>query len=699
VLKITLSSIKPSSIDALIDVLKIATGMKFDYYQRNFLEKRIDFRMRHLDIECYQDYINYIQEKPEEINLFLDKFTINYTYFFRNYTVFENFEKFLWIYSKEVKRKLKIWSAPCATGDEPYSIAMILDQMKQNDKNFPNFEIVASDIDQSAIIFAKNGIYGEYSVHETPKSYLINYFSREDSKLGPKFILKNKIKEKVEFIQEDIINGHRKNQKYDIIFCRNFFIYINQFAREKLLRLINSRLFDGGLLVLGGSETLPRNIQELEMINTRDRFYIKNLFTQNESFKNKLKGLFEKQRITKKEKEENAIKEVVKPINKEKKLLSAIKQVKEKSEKDLVYINVREKQASEEKIEKVREKKDLDEIKHIEPTEVRITDIVINKDFNGRTAEASSQDFKNSLIKKRSQELKQWELLLEKREKEIEQRILELDKKYQKSEQERKEAREKLKKAKEKEQEVKERIKILERLTRKAEQREKIIKQREKQLERRLKQIGEYSRQIFQQELHLNNHSNLLEGSEEALNSYEEKRIDRIEKPNNKNEILIPKGYYSIINSFDKNTRATKFIIEGLGSEIGLILKDPIHNIFGMSHISFPNSSASKQGYHLIFPHTFADTSVKDLYNNLLYNGAKKDNIKALIVGGAKLFSEYDLTHQENLDAVKNELKSIGIEIETEDCGGLSERSLIYDTINDALYVKKTWEFEFRRIN
>ena len=157
-------------------------------------------------------------------------------------------------------------------------------------------------------------------------------------------------------------------------------------------------------------------------------------------------------------------------------------------------------------------------------------------------------------------------------------------------------------------------------------------------------------------------------------------------------------GYYSLINSFDIDINATKFAIQGLGSSICLILKDPINNIFAMSHISLPDSSASKQGYHLLFPHTFADASVKDLFNNLLYNGAKESNIRALIVGGAKLFLDYDMTYQENLDTVKNELKSLDIEVEAEDTGVLSERAVVYDTINDALYVRKTWEFQYRKI-
>ena len=206
---------------------------------------------------------------------------------------------------------------------------------------------------------------------------------------------------------------------------------------------------------------------------------------------------------------------------------------------------------------------------------------------------------------------------------------------------------------------------------------------------------------MIRQELQINNHSKELENSggvEDSFNLYEEKRIDRIESSSNKKELTIQMGYYSLIHSFDKNTTATKFRIKGLGSGICLILRDLKNNVFAMSHISLPSSSASKQGYHLLFPHTFVDTSVKDLFNNLLYNGANRDDIRALVVGGAKLFLDYDMTYQENIDTIKKELQSLEIEIDAEVLGGLSEREILYDTINDSLFVKKSWEFQYRKI-
>ncbi|MFX0139858.1 MAG: CheR family methyltransferase [Candidatus Hodarchaeota archaeon] len=698
-------------MEALIEELKNASGMKFDHYQRKFLEKRIDFRMKNLNLNYYQDYIEYIRENPVEIDLFLDKFTINYTFFFRNYSIFENFEKFINLYinnNNYSNKPIRIWSAPCATGDEPYSIAIILDRLKKDNKSFPNFEIVASDIDPRALKVAQEGIYGEYSVHDTPEIYLKTYFSKKDTELGPKFILSRDIKNKVEFIQEDIIKGHQKNLKYDIIFCRNFFIYINQFAREKLLRILESRLYDGGLLILGGSETLPHKNSSFKSINMRDRFYIKNIFTRDIAFRNRVSNLFKSHKTTKVEREKPIKREKAQPIEDTIKKIQRKALIEEKPKSASKREKILGKELKKRELKTEKFISELNELERIE-AEVKITEIKVNNGFNNNLSEAQNikiiesmkdpiENSKIASIKKLERELKQRELILEQREKDIEERITYLDKKYKRIENKREDVEALFKKVKEQEEEVKNRVEILERLTKQVEQREKLVEQKEKQFERRIRQIGDYTRQIVQQEVQINGFSKELIQKEEQVNAYEEKRLDRIENPNNKNELKIPMGYYGLINSFDKNEVATKFIIQGLGSGIALILKDPINNIFAMSHISLPSSSASKQGYHLLFPHTFVDTSVKDLYNNMLFNGANSTNITAMVVGGAKLFLDYDMTYQENIDAVKKHLEINQIVIEAEDTGGLSERAVIYDTINDSLYVKKTWEFEYRKL-
>ncbi len=660
--------------------------------------------MTYLNVEDYQDYINYIRSNPIEIDLFLDKFTINYTFFFRNLNVFQNFEKFIQFYVKSLginTRQIKIWSAPCATGDEPYSIAMILDQLKKKDRIFPDFKIYASDVDTNAIKIARDGVYGEYAIHDLPKQYLDTYFSKEITELGKKYSISNHIREKVEFIQEDIIQTHQMSQIYDVIFCRNFFIYINKEARENFLKIVEKRLYNGGLLILGASETLGSKNIVFKPVHLRDRFYIKNLFKKDDSYKRRLYKILDNKEIT----------EIIKPPEKIKNIIveKDISDTRDKLKRIPKPVKVLEKDLKKKKIKKKKSSKYIPEVQRKEIAEVRFTKILVNNGLNEtlfdtgnnislETAEHKVKRVKVSSIENREKALKRRELILKEKAVNLEQKF---EDQYKVLEEERKKAEITLKNANEKETEVINRILVLERITRRIEQREKSVEQREIQLEKRLNQIEQYSRKMLKQEMEKTRYSNGTKEkkqSEDSTKTYGAQRIDRIKNPNNKKELIIPKGYYSLINSFDKGETATKMVIKGLGAEISLILKDPINNIFAMSYISLPSSRASKQGYHLLFPHTFVDTSVDDLFNNLIYNGGNRTNIKALIVGGAKLFLDYDITYQENIDAIKKELAALLIEIEAEDIGGLSERSLIYDTINDSLFVKKTWEFEYRKI-
>ncbi|MFX1573481.1 MAG: CheR family methyltransferase [Promethearchaeota archaeon] len=728
-----------SSINILIDELANATGMKFEHYQRKFLEKRIYFRMKNLNLQYHQQYIRYIRNNPDEIDLFLDKFTINYTYFFRNYNVFENFEKFIKIYSKDLKRPLKIWSAPCATGDEPYSIAIILDQLKKKNKSFPNFHIIASDIDSNALKFAKRAVYGEYSLHETPQFYIESYFFKQNTNIGPKYILNKEIKEKVEFIQEDIIKGHIKEYKYDVVFCRNLLIYVNQYAREKLLRILEARLYNGGLLVLGGSEALKHEKSCFENLSIRNRFYVKDFSMQNESTRKELYRLFETRkkdgRLNKTEEkyQESLNKGKNQPIEiiKEKPIkieyntkridnfLSKIEKDSDDSKKSNQKTKVEKKIEKQSFSRQIKNKGKILEKQIKDPTEVKITGLIVNNGVNKTFERSKFSSFTNKvklnadkienpflkkqkkLLNQREDELRKKEISLERREEIIKAKVTYLNKKKKKLELKKKKIKSFLRYAKEQENEVEKKWKSLEELIKHVEKRNQLVAHREKQLQLRVNQLDKYSQQIIQREVRENIHSceiDLKNKDQEFIQSYEDERFDRILRANDDNELAIPMGYYALINSFDKNVKATKFSIKGLGSGLGLILKDPINNIFAISHIQLPVSTCAKQGYHLLFPHTFVDTSIKDLYNNLLYHGAKKANIKAIIVGGARLFMDYDKTYQENIDNIKEKLGSMNIKIEIEEIGGLSERSVIYDTINDTLYVKKTWEFQYRQI-
>ncbi|MBY8985891.1 MAG: hypothetical protein KGD65_12530 [Candidatus Lokiarchaeota archaeon] len=540
---------------------------------------------------------------------------------------------------------------------------------------------------------AKEGIYGEYAVHEMPEHYLNTYFSKKITELGPKYTLCKEVKDKVEFIQEDIISGHNKNNIYDVIFCRNFFIYINLSARENLLINIDKKIHEGGLLILGGSENIPRENSTFNNISIRDHFYIKNLANKPNSYKNALSSIFPSRIQKRTTKKGNLSKN-----------LSGTGELKEKPKSSVKAINPIEKILKRKKPKKEKKLTELDINPLIEPAEVRITGIVVNNGIKQTAPKVNlihPLENKEEPVKTEDNKLIKREILLKQRENEIEKKEKFIEEQYKILEFEQKEVEKLLYQTNEKEKDITNRLLVLERVKRQIEQRERALNLREEQLEKRLVKIGQYSKKMIQQELQISNQSKKLDNFDETEDSftlYEEKRMDQVKIHGNKKEIIIKMGYYGLIQSYDRNMSATKFRIEGLGSGIGLILRDLKNNVFAMSHISLPRSSASKQGYHLLFPHTFADTSVKDLINNLLYNGASRENVKALIVGGAKLFLDYDMTYQENIDTIKKELQALEIKIDAEDIGGLSERSVLYDTINDSLSVKKSWEFQYRKI-
>jgi len=266
----------PESLELLIHKLKKATNINFECYKREFVQRRIKARMYRLNMISAEDYLDYISKNKSEFNAFCELFTINYTYFFRNIEIFDYLSQNLKKVRKQKKSKLKIWSCPCATGEEPYSIAMLFDTLKNTYNHVPNVEIVASDIDGKVLDFAREGVYGAYSIHDTPKTYLNSYFKKKNTHLGPQYVISERVKERVQFIEEDLTNGHSLRNKYDIVFCRNFLIYLNKKSQKRVLKTIASHLVSGGLLIIGKTEMVMNSKSDLfQLSDPKYHFYVK----------------------------------------------------------------------------------------------------------------------------------------------------------------------------------------------------------------------------------------------------------------------------------------------------------------------------------------------------------------------------------------------------------------------------------------
>ena len=328
-----------NSYRALIQLLKKKTGLNFEYYNKSFIEKRIKSRMIRIPCKTLSQYYEYISSNSAEIKKFTEGFTVNYTFFFRDYDVFETFQDLfiqgLYVNRKDIKsnirpdptklakfhtktnavknlhkirsltekparyyidififlnqlsyyRKMKrpkstnncinIWSCPCATGEEPYSIGMILDNLETQVPRFPDYKIVASDIAPEAIEKANIGVYTDDSMKEISDYYDNKYFTKQKTHFGHTNIIKERIKNKIEFVVEDVTKGHQMPYKYDIIFCRYLLIYFNRENRHKFLKILENQLNENGILILGKTETLFNSWGSLQLIDTNNRIYIK----------------------------------------------------------------------------------------------------------------------------------------------------------------------------------------------------------------------------------------------------------------------------------------------------------------------------------------------------------------------------------------------------------------------------------------
>lgn len=219
--------------------------------------------MAELGIDSTTEYIRklrFADPHQTEFQMLLNLLTINETYFFRDFPQLQAFaehclpeviERKL----KEKNRKIRFWSAGCASGEEPYTIGIILKEMIDDIHNW-DIEIIASDIDSVMIEKAKKGIYEERSIRDVPKEYLTRYFTKNKDK----YILCNDIKQMVHFEHLNLGNKEqvRGRKGFDMIFCRNVLIYFDDISRKQLVDQFYLSLNPGGFIFLGSSESVGR---------------------------------------------------------------------------------------------------------------------------------------------------------------------------------------------------------------------------------------------------------------------------------------------------------------------------------------------------------------------------------------------------------------------------------------------------------
>jgi len=252
-------------------LLRTRTGHDFSFYKPTTLRRRITRRMNIHQINTHKQYIHYLEENPQEIDLLFKELLIGVTSFFRDKNAFEALEKkalLALVGTKTEEDVIRVWVPGCSTGQEAYSIAILLREMTTHIKLHCNIQIFATDLDSNAIETARIGLYPDDISTDVSPQFRRKYFTKE----GDYYRIKKEIREMVVFAEQNLIKDPPFT-KLDLISCRNLLIYLNADLQKKLLPHFFYALKPNGVLFLGPSESIGGFITLFQAIDKKWKLY------------------------------------------------------------------------------------------------------------------------------------------------------------------------------------------------------------------------------------------------------------------------------------------------------------------------------------------------------------------------------------------------------------------------------------------
>lgn len=242
------------------------TKIDLNAYKEKQMKRRIDTLISRHGIKGYDNFIAALKKDKSLFDEFVNYLTINVSEFYRNTDQWKLLdEKYIPMLISTFGKNLKIWSAACSTGDEPYSLVMALS------KHIPlnQIKIYATDLDKQVIEKAKFGLYNAKSVAGIPKDLLNKYFT----KVGPSYQISNEIKNRVEFKEHNLLKDTYPD-RCNMIVCRNVLIYFTEEAKDEVYKKFNKSLASKGILFIGSTEQII-NFADLNYDRLNSFFYQK----------------------------------------------------------------------------------------------------------------------------------------------------------------------------------------------------------------------------------------------------------------------------------------------------------------------------------------------------------------------------------------------------------------------------------------
>ena len=264
------TTLSDADFDAVRKLIRDVTGINMGEQKRTLVERRLSDRLAATGIRTYKEYIEHVRAgESAEVQKFCNAVSTNLTSFFREKHHFEYLADTILPELVDKKRRgdkrIRIWSAGCSTGEEPYSIAMTLQESLREARSW-DVKVLCTDLDTDVLAKAKSGEYRAGRVDGIDEQLLRKWFLRRNDPTEALYKAKPVLQERLVFRQLNLMEPWPMKGRFDVIFCRNVVIYFDKETQRKLVSRYREALADDGYLILGHSETLFRVSEDFELV-------------------------------------------------------------------------------------------------------------------------------------------------------------------------------------------------------------------------------------------------------------------------------------------------------------------------------------------------------------------------------------------------------------------------------------------------
>jgi chemotaxis protein methyltransferase CheR len=256
-----------TDFEFICQILRERSGLVLTNDKAYLLESRLLPVARKWKLATFDDLVRVIRAKMDEavIRDVVEAMTTNESFFFRDTKPFEQFKQVVlpaMLKNRAAGRVIRIWSAACSSGQEPYSLAMILSEMA-HELNGWKIEIVGTDLSTEILARAKEGMYSQFEVQRgLPITLLVKYFAQ----IGDRWQINAKIRNMVQYREFNLLHDTAPLGRFDVVFCRNVLIYFDQPTKSRVLNSVAKVMPEDGFLFLGGAETVLGITDKFQMV-------------------------------------------------------------------------------------------------------------------------------------------------------------------------------------------------------------------------------------------------------------------------------------------------------------------------------------------------------------------------------------------------------------------------------------------------